>query len=362
MPELNILDIFKGYVLENWILIVILVAFVIVLATTSILSKKATYRLYILIAAVFLLSISVFIEFYFEKINVYHTARMVLMAIRYSATPFIIAQVIFAHVKKIKPFLFIPAAVLAVVDIVSIFTGIVFSVDESGEMTRGVLGYFPFIITGLYCAFLIYILYHRSNKRALEIIPIVFLAVAFLSGLIFPFIYGADYSKLFCPTVGAALFIHYVFSILELAKKDALTGLLNRQAYYAETGRLFKDITAIVSLDMNGLKAINDTYGHAVGDEALITLGLCLTKACKIRQSAYRMGGDEFAIVCHKNSEEEVIALVDRINKYISETKYTASIGYSYQKGGFANIDELLKSSDEKMYSNKVEFYKNKNK
>ena len=141
MPELNILDIFNGYVLENWILIVILVAFVIVLATTSILSKKATYRLYILIAAVFLLSISVFIEFYFEKINVYHTARTVFMAIRYSATPFIIAQVIFAHVKKIKPFLFIPAAVLAVVDIVSIFTGIVFSVDESGEMSHGVLGY-----------------------------------------------------------------------------------------------------------------------------------------------------------------------------------------------------------------------------
>ena len=358
MPELNILDIFKGYVLENWILIVILVAFVIVLATTSILSKKATYRLYILIAAVFLLSISVFIEFYFEKINVYHTARTVLMAIRYSATPFIIAQVIFAHVKKIKPFLFIPAAVLAVVDIVSIFTGIVFSVNESGEMSRGVLGYFPFIITGLYCAFLIYILYHRSNKRALEIIPIVFLAVAFLSGLIFPFIYGADYSKLFCPTVGAALFIHYVFSILELTKKDALTGLLNRQAYYSETSRNYKDITAIVSIDMNGLKKVNDTYGHQAGDEALIALAICFSRACKVNQSAYRMGSDEFAIVCRKNTEEEVLKLIERINELVGKTKYTCSIGYSFQKDGHTELEELLKVSDERMYTAKAKYYK----
>ena len=72
--------------------------------------------------------------------------------------------------------------------------------------------------------------------------------------------------------MGIALFIYHVFSILQLTKKDALTGLLNRQAYYGETSRSFKDITAIISLDMNGLKKINDTYGHDAGDEALITL------------------------------------------------------------------------------------------
>ncbi len=72
------------------------------------------------------------------------------------------------------------------------------------------------------------------------------------------------------------------------------------------------------------------------------------------------MGGDEFAIVCRKTSEEEVIKLVDRIQKYVSETKYTCSIGYSYQNDGFQNLDNLLKASDEQMYLNKAEFYKNK--
>lgn len=354
------MDIVYSYLLQNWILILILAAFVIVLATTAFLDKIATIRMYILIAIVFVLSVVVFIEFYVEDDVDFKILRTVLMAIRYSATPFILAQILYALIKRMRAFVFVPAGILLIVDVVSIFTGIVFKIGDDNKLVRGPLGYLPFIVVGLYCAFLIFILIKRSNKRMLEIIPIGFLAVAFISSLIFPFVFGSNYSQIFCSTIGAAIFIYYVFLIMQLTKKDALTGILNRQAYYAETRKDFKDITAIVSIDMNGLKTINDTYGHYAGDEALVTLALCFTKACKSRQSAYRMGGDEFAIVCRKTSEEEVIKLVDRIQKYVSETKYTCSIGYSYQNDGFQNLDNLLKASDEQMYLNKAEFYKNK--
>ena len=352
------MDAFKNYILQNWILILILAAFAIVLGTTGFIDKKATRRLYVLIGVVFFLSISVFIEFYYENESSFRTARTVLMAIRYSATPFIIAQIIYALIKKQKGYIFIPAGLLLVIDIVSIFTGIVFSIDENNDLVRGPLGYLPFIVAGLYCALLIYLLVKRSNKRALEIIPIVFLGVAFLSGLIFPFVFGPTFAEIFCSTVAMSMFIFYVFSILQLTKKDALTGLLNRQAYYSETSRSFKDITAIVSLDMNGLKVINDTYGHDAGDEALMTLALCISKSCKVKQSAYRMGGDEFTIVCRKTSEDDVLKLIERVKKHVSETKYTTSIGYCYQKDGFLGLDDLLKKSDEEMYKNKAEFYK----
>ena len=102
------------------------------------------------------------------------------------------------------------------------------------------------------------------------------------------------------------------------------------------------------------------TYGHDAGDEALITLALCISKACKIKQSSYRMGGDEFVVVCRKTSEDDVKKLIDRVNKLIGETKYTCSIGYCYQKDGFLGLDDLLKKSDEEMYKNKAEFYKDK--
>lgn len=355
------MEMFKSYILQNWILILILSAFAIILVTTSFLDKKSTRRMLILIASVFVLSIVVFVEFYYEYDPNFSTLRTVLMAIRYSATPIILAQIIFTLTKKMRAYIFIPAGVLLVIDIVSIFTGIVFKINSENKLERGPLGYLPFIVAGLYCAFLIFILIKRSNKRALEIIPICFFAVAFASDLIFPFLLASNFSQIFCSTIAVALFVYYVFSILQLTKKDALTGLLNRQAYYSETSRSFKDITAIISLDMNGLKAINDTYGHDAGDEALITLAVCFSRACRVNQSAYRMGGDEFAIVCYKTSEEEVQQLIDRINKLVAETKYTCSIGYSYQRGGFTNLDDLLKASDEEMYLHKADFYSNHN-
>lgn len=165
---------------------------------------------------------------------------------------------------------------------------------------------------------------------------------------------------MFCTIIATSLFIYYVFTILELAKKDGLTGVLNREAYYIETRRDFKDITAIISLDMNGLKTINDTLGHAAGDEALVTLALCFARAIGVKQSVYRMGGDEFIIVCRKTSEEDVRNIVKRIEESVAQTKYSCSIGYSYHEAGTIKLEDLLKESDKQMYSDKAEFYKNK--
>ena len=98
------MEAFKNYVLQNWILILVLVAFIIILATTAFLDKKSTRRLYILIASVFALSICVFTEFYLEEDAKYKMVRTVLMSIRYSATPFIIAQIIYSLVERIKKY------------------------------------------------------------------------------------------------------------------------------------------------------------------------------------------------------------------------------------------------------------------
>lgn len=313
----------------------------------------------VLNVAVFLLSIVVFSEFYIVGITEYRTARTVLMAIRYSATPFIIAQILFALVKRQRWFVFIPAGILAAINFISIFNGAVFRVHEDNTFERGPLGLLPFIMAGFYCAFLIYTLFKRSNRTPAEVIPIVFFCVTFLSGLIFPFLLGRDYSQVFCMTIAIALFVYYVFSILQLTKKDALTGVLNRQAYYADVAADPEDITALVSLDMNGLKRINDTRGHAAGDEALSTLALCFWRSLKRRQSVYRVGGDEFVIICRRTTHVEVAQLIERIQKHVSETEYSVSIGYGYRIDAEKSIETLLKESDAVMYESKAQFYKN---
>ena len=348
---------FKEYLIQNWPLILILLAFTISLVITVFLKRKTVIWMYFLIGAIFLLSIVVFVEFYITDQIEYRTLRTVLMAIRYSATPLIIALISYALVKKLRWFIFIPALLLVILNIVSIFTGVVFSINSENELVRGPVWLIPYIVIGLYSVFLIYIMIKRSNKRLMEIIPIIFLAFSLGSGLVLPFIFREAYASIFCVTIAIALFAYYVFTILQLTKKDSLTGLLNRAAYFADINNDSKSITALISIDMNGLKQLNDNEGHVAGDEALVTLALCFTRPLGNKQSAYRIGGDEFIIVCRKTSKDNVLKIVERIKKYVAETKYTCSIGYSLNLEGNKSINDLLKESDEMMYQEKEHYY-----
>jgi len=352
----------KEYLLQNWSLILVLSAFAIALRITVFLDKKTIRRMYILIVGVFLLSLVVFVEFEYAVYAENKTLRGVLMAIRYSATPFIISQIIYTLVKKQTLYIFIPSVILAVIDFISIFTGIVFMIEADNSFSRGVLGYLPFVVAGLYSIALVYLLIKRCNKKWMEIVPIVFLSFALLSELVFPFVFGSDFSRIFCSTIAVALFVYYVFEILQQTKKDSLTGLLNRHAYNADICKNPEEITALISIDMNGLKVINDTLGHADGDKALVTLALCFRRALKSRQFGYRIGGDEFVILCRKTLQAEMMELIKRIESNVGETTYNCAVGYSYSADGKKPIEDMLRESDMMMYAMKECYYKERGK
>ena len=347
----------KELIIQNWANVLVLLAFAVLLSTTVFLDKTTILRLYALILALFIFSMIVFAEFYLNKMGGFVEARLILMAIRYSATPLITAFIIYTLAKNVPWYVFIPAILLVIIDIISIFTGVIFSIGEDGRLQRGPLGYLPYIMVGVYSVLLVYLLIKRSNKRPAEIFPIAFLCFAFASGLVLPFVLGKDYSQIFCVTITIALFVYYVFSILQITEKDALTGLLNRQSFYASVQNDKKDINALVTIDMNGLKEINDKQGHTAGDKALETLAFCFMQATTSKESVYRLGGDEFVIVCRKESEADVLSLIERIQSKVSETSYSCAIGYSYRPNGPKNIDDMTKESDEMMYKNKMEFY-----
>ncbi len=355
--EEGILHMIKELIIQNWENILVLLAFAILLRTTVFLDKRTILRMYALILALFIFSMIVFLEFSLENLDEMPKLRLVLMAIRYSTTPFIIAFIIYTLGKYVHWGVFVPAIILVILDIISIFTGIVFSLNSEGELERGPLGYLPYIMVGVYSALLVYLLLKRSNKRPEEIFPVAFLCFAFASGLILPFVLGKDYQKIFCVTITIALFVYYVFLILQSAEKDPLTGLLNRQSFYAATSNDSKDKNALILIDMNGLKAINDKEGHVAGDKALETLAYCFIKATTSREAVYRVGGDEFIIVCRKASEDDVRKLIERIREKLAETKYHCAIGYSYSSSGNKDIDEMFKVADEMMYKDKMEYY-----
>lgn len=155
----------------------------------------------------------------------------------------------------------------------------------------------------------------------------------------------------------------------EMANRDALTGIRNKRGYDNEIQRINKQVVAgrtavgIVMVDMNGLKGINDNYGHEKGDKAICSLCDVLCSIFK-RSPVFRIGGDEFVVVVEnqdfKNLEKNVDNFRACIDHSINDTdlepweRTNAAIGYAvYDAEKDLGIEDTLKRADEQMYINK---------
>ena len=125
---------------------------------------------------------------------------------------------------------------------------------------------------------------------------------------------------------------------------------------YRDIEKYKEEITAFISMDMDGLKEINDNHGHFAGDIALKALADCFWNAAHKNQRVYRIGGDEYVILCLGSNEEDVKGLIDCIKKEVSKTEYSCSIGYA-MKTEDSTIDMIYKLADAKMYEEKQLFY-----
>ena len=140
---------------------------------------------------------------------------------------------------------------------------------------------------------------------------------------------------------------------------DPLTSLRNRFAFYDDIDHLNRDITAMASLDMNGLKALNDSKGHAEGDQALTVIGKCLNANCNRNITAYRVGGDEFTVLFMNQNEEMVRQTLEHIKEEIAAAGYSISVGSTMKTGGMS-LDDVLHEADRKMYADKAAYYQQK--
>ena len=115
----------------------------------------------------------------------------------------------------------------------------------------------------------------------------------------------------------------YMFLRFYDTDRDPLTGLRNRMSFYADCKRYGQLINAVASVDMNGLKELNDTKGHEAGDKALQAIADSLKDVAGRRIMVYRIGGDEFIIlfirqdqivvsdVMHRSESERLLILID---------------------------------------------------
>ena len=136
-----------------------------------------------------------------------------------------------------------------------------------------------------------------------------------------------------------------------MANVDTLTGLMNRQSYYNDINTR-GNISAVLSIDMNNLKYLNDNYGHDAGDRALATIAGVFVKEAKYHATIYRVGGDEFSIFYYDLKEDEVLERINSMKEELAKTSYTCAFGYAMKEDNLSTKD-IINIADMRMYKDK---------
>lgn len=151
------------------------------------------------------------------------------------------------------------------------------------------------------------------------------------------------------------------------AQYDPLSGLMNRRAFMPQLAQLttenaYQGRCSVAMLDLDNFKAINDTYGHRVGDRVIQLLAQIIHNHCRSQDIAARLGGEEFALVLKDIDEAQVFPLLERIRSKLANmsiaaedrTIYcTVSIGWAERSIG-AEGEALLHLADKALYQAKA--------
>ncbi len=159
-------------------------------------------------------------------------------------------------------------------------------------------------------------------------------------------------------------------SLERLAGTDALTGALNRRAIERETQRVFDPSrqrnrnVAVLMLDVDAFKQINDTYGHHAGDLALRAIADCLRQTMRSGDLIARLGGDEFLVIMPSTDATLAELAANRIHEQLADLRVisdtgkfgvTVSIGITSVEDANLGLEDLVKLGDRALYSAKAQ-------
>ncbi|MCR5204418.1 MAG: GGDEF domain-containing protein [Lachnospiraceae bacterium] len=253
-----------------------------------------------------------------------------------------------------KKLLFVPIVINLVITSLAFFTKLVFWYGENGEIMRGPLSYTPHAISILLSVVLfgygIYILKYDRWRECIVVCLATFLSLmATAVETLF------QLRGILIGVVSLDVAFFYMYMHVEYFKLDILTGANNRVSFYADTKNLHShDDVVVFSIDLNDLKKINDTKGHPAGDEAIRAAAKIMKKNLHKGCHLYRIGGDEFVIVCIGVDKERIEKMKTNLNLDMQKSPYSFAIGAATMVE-HEKFDDVYIRADREMYKNKRE-------
>lgn len=191
--------------------------------------------------------------------------------------------------------------------------------------------------------------------------PLISIAGGLVQMIFFPYI------PIFCFVCMILMLVFYIQSLEQQISLDPLTNLNNRgqlRRYISQSSNLRTEgrLTAVIMMDIDDFKGINDTYGHAEGDKALVVVSHSLKKAVSGRNMPCflaRYGGDEFIMIVYPVTTEEIDRLIagirENIDRAVIDMPYPlkVSFGYDLLKDGEDTIRNCILRADKALYEEK---------
>jgi diguanylate cyclase (GGDEF)-like protein len=254
--------------------------------------------------------------------------------------------------------LWIPNTVNALVYCTAFFTpDIAFGFGEKYNFMRGPLGYSAFVVSFFYIAYSVWMTWKRFRDKdhAKERYVLYLCAASCVIAVLIDM--NTEGAHLNSAIMISSVFLYMFLRSID-TNRDPLTQLLNRLSFFEDCGKYGPAVSAVGSADMNGLKRLNDMVGHEAGDEALREIGRIMDELSGRNILAYRIGGDEFAMLFIRQDEETVKRVMETLKERVSEKGYSVSTGYAMREGKYASVQDLIRWADESMYANKAAFYR----
>lgn len=346
----------REFFIENYVMIYEMIGLLALLGITVHVSKRMKRKTWIVVLLLAAENVAFYLERWTQTFEQLSILRPLLTATVYSLYPVIllfVMQITTTHSLTRRAFalLLIPEIVSVVLFFSSQWTRLVFYFHEDNHYSGGPLAWLPYFLFGFYIiVFLVHnMIFFKKDTLKVRLVT-AYIALGAAGGVLLYIFLEAerDYSALFT----SGILLYFIFLYIHLAKVDPLTGLMNRQCYYTDIASGNRSVTAVVSIDMNGLKILNDTNGHEAGDTALKIVANKMVEYCGNGASVYRVGGDEFMIFYRDVNEETVAEAVGRMKKGMEETDYRCAFGYA-MRHPYESVESAIQRSDQMMYREK---------